>query len=114
MARGVIHLLLPRKCIGFIDGPTGEVAFDWSAVQGMERGELTAGLAVEYDAVPGPSGPRAVRVSPAAESEADLRLQSLVERLRLLQLSKSRRTRYHKSAETADTHAETSHKRRAS
>jgi len=65
MPRGIIHLLLPRKGQGYIDGPTGEILFDWSALQGIDRGELTAGLHVEYDAVPGPAGPRAVRVRPA-------------------------------------------------
>jgi cold shock CspA family protein len=91
MARGVIHLLVPRKSLGFIDGPTGEVSFDWSAVEGMDRGELTAGMAVEYDAVPGPAGPRAVRVSPAEEPEPTLRIPTPAERFRSLHLMKLRK-----------------------
>ena len=65
MPRGIIHQLLPKRHKGFIDGPSGEIAFDWSALQGMDLGELTAGLPVEYDAVSGPSGMQAVRVRPA-------------------------------------------------
>jgi cold shock CspA family protein len=91
MTRGVIHLLVPRKSLGFIDGPTGEVTFDWSAIEGMERGELTAGLAVEYEIVPGPAGPRAVRVHPAEEAGPTLRLPTPAERLRSLHLTKLRK-----------------------
>lgn len=64
MLQGTIHLLLPRKGLGFIDGPSGEVMFDWSVVQGMDLRELTAGMPVEFDVVASPGGPRAERVRP--------------------------------------------------
>ena len=90
MTRGSIRLLVPRKGHGYIDGPFGEVYFDWSVLEGMSSNELTAGMTVMYESVPGPTGARAVSVRPLRSTQAASVEPGLSDRLRDLRLTRMR------------------------
>ena len=65
MPQGTIKKLVSDKGFGFIAGEGDEVFFHSSAVQEGSFEALQEGQAVEYEASPGPKGPRASSVKPA-------------------------------------------------
>ena len=66
MPQGMIKKLIKEKGFGFINGETGELFFNQTALMGTSIESLHEGQTVEYEEGPG-SKPRAENVRPVRQ-----------------------------------------------
>jgi cold shock protein len=68
--QGTIHTIRVERGFGFIrDIEGGEVFFHHSALPSPDQfATLAVGMVVEFEAEPGPKGPRATKVTPVPET----------------------------------------------